>query len=217
LPEEATMSGKLLQGEAFRSRDTPALARDLLGKFLVRAFPDGSSRALMITEVEAYDGRDDLACHASKGRTPRTEVMFQPGGLWYVYFIYGMYEMLNLVTGPPEYPAAILLRGVEGISGPGRLTRALGIDRSLNRRPVAPETGLFLEDRGIAVPEARVARTPRIGIGYAGPIWSEAPYRFVLSPAPVEGQVSAAEKGGALPAGRAVRAGRGLPRGRAAQ
>ena len=80
----------------------------------------------MITEVEAYDGERDRTCHARFGRTPRSEVLYGAGGVWYVYLCYGVHEMLNLVVGPAGWPAAVLIRGVDGITGPGRLTRALG-------------------------------------------------------------------------------------------
>ncbi|RME71659.1 MAG: DNA-3-methyladenine glycosylase [Verrucomicrobia bacterium] len=164
-----------------RRRDTVAIARRLLGCWLVVKV-DGAWRAHRISEVEAYDGPEDRACHASRGRTRRTEVMFAPGGVWYVYLIYGMHEMLNLVTGPADYPAAVLIRGVDGISGPGRLTRALGIDRRFNGRPATRETGLFIEDDGFVVPEGEVRVTPRIGVDYAGPEWAGKPWRFVWEP-----------------------------------
>lgn len=135
--------------------------------------------ARRIVEVEAYDGPKDRACHASRGRTPRTDVMFRPGGMWYVYLCYGVHEMLNLVTGPRDYPAAILIRGVEGVSGPGRVTRALGIDRRFNGKTVARATGLWLEDDGFAVPAAKIEATPRIGINYAGEPWVSKPWRLV--------------------------------------
>jgi DNA-3-methyladenine glycosylase len=129
--------GRIVQAKAWGGRNTVALARGLLGRRLVRARPDGRREAWRITEVEAYHGESDLACHASKGRTPRTEVLYGRSGVWYVYLCYGIHEMLNLVVGPPGHPAAILIRGVEGISGPGRVTRALGIGRALNGRPAA--------------------------------------------------------------------------------
>ena len=132
----------------------------------------------MITEVEAYNGENDLACHASKGRTTRTEVMYQVGGIWYVYLCYGVHEMLNLVTGPADHPAAVLIRGVRGISGPGRLTKTLQIDRRLNGLPARPQTGLHLEDSGLEIPRRRIVATPRIGVDYAGPVWSAKPWRF---------------------------------------
>lgn len=170
---------RILSSAEFESRNTVALARALLGKSLVVTRADGSREAHAITETEAYDGPDDLACHASKGRTRRTEPMFGPAGHWYVYLVYGMHEMLNLVTGPIGYPAAILIRAVSNISGPGRVTKRLGIDRRLNALPAVPATGLHVEDGGFAFPDARVEATPRIGVAYAGPDWSQRLYRFV--------------------------------------
>lgn len=162
-----------------RSRGTVGLARWLLGKTLVRT--RGAARlAATITEVEAYDGERDLASHASRGRTPRTEVMYAAGGVWYVYFIYGMHSMLNLVTGPEGHPAAVLIRGLDSVSGPGRLTRALGVDLGMNRAVASPESGLYLEDPGMAVARGRIQATPRIGVDYAGPVWSAKHWRFRL-------------------------------------
>jgi len=157
------------------------VARSLLGRLLVTQI-DGRRLARRIAEVEAYNGPTDLACHASRGRTPRTEVMFQPGGVWYVYLCYGIHEMLNLVTGPRDFPAAILIRGVEGVSGPGRVTRALQIDRHFNRQRAVRATGLWIEDDGLVVPPARILATPRIGIDYAGEPWVSKRWRFVWHP-----------------------------------
>lgn len=161
----------------FQSRHTVRLARSLLGKVLVRTTEAGRV-ASMITEVEAYHGESDLACHASKGRTPRTDVMYKEGGRWYVYLCYGVHEMLNLVTGPADRPAAVLIRGLEVVSGPGRVTKRLQIDRRLNGALAEPASGLHLEDHGIKIPRGRVHRGPRIGIDYAGPIWTAKPWRF---------------------------------------
>ena len=136
----------------------------------------------MITEVEAYDGERDLACHARVGRTKRTEVMYGAGGVWYVYLCYGVHEMLNLVVGPPDWPAAVLIRSVDGVTGPGRLTKALGINRTLTATAADPANTLWIEDRGVRVPRRRVKVTPRIGVDYAGPIWAAKPWRFVLEP-----------------------------------
>ncbi len=133
----------------------------------------------MITEVEAYDGERDQACHARAGRTARTDVLYGPGGFWYVYLCYGIHEMLNLVVGPAGWPAAVLVRGVEGIRGPGRVTKQLGIDRRLNAAPAAPVSGLWLEDRGVVLPRKAIEITPRIGVDYAGEVWSMKPWRFV--------------------------------------
>ncbi len=155
-------------------------ARNLLGKFLVRAGSSGTM-ARMITEVEAYDGERDLACHARAGRTARTETMYAAGGVWYVYLCYGVHEMLNLVVGPPDWPSAVLIRGVDGISGPGRLTKWLEIDRRLNGLAAEPASGLWIEDRGVRLPRSLVQATPRIGVSYAGPVWAAKPWRFMLA------------------------------------
>jgi DNA-3-methyladenine glycosylase len=170
-----------IEAKVFQNKNTVAVARDLLGKLLVRARPDGSVDRCRIVEVEAYHGIEDLACHASRGRTARTEVMFAPGGVWYVYLCYGVHELLNLVTGPAGHPAAVLIRGLDTVTGPGRLTRALEIDRRLNARPAAPDSGLWLEDDGFRPARASIRATPRIGVDYAGPVWSAKKWRFVIA------------------------------------
>lgn len=162
----------------FFKRTALEVAPDLLGKYLVRR-TDGKVTRMMITEVEAYDGFEDKASHASRGKTPRTSVMFGPAGVWYVYLIYGMYEMLNIVTGPEDYPSAVLIRGVEGIDGPGKLTRALDITRALNAQPASKEAGLWIEE-GTSVSKKYVTAGPRIGVAYAGE-WAYKPWRFVIT------------------------------------
>jgi DNA-3-methyladenine glycosylase len=162
----------------FASRDTPAHARALLGMWLC----GGVGGPRRITETEAYDGLADRACHASRGRTPRTAVMFGPAGVWYVYLCYGIHEMLNLVTGPVDYPAAVLIRGLTGTRGPGRATRALGIGRAYHGKPAAPHTGLWLQAE-TTPPAAEISVGPRVGIAYAGEPWVSRPWRFTRSPA----------------------------------
>lgn len=175
---------RIVKVKLLRMKKTAKLARWLLGKVLVRA-RRGRETAALITEVEAYDGPHDRAshAHADRGRTPRNAVMFAPGGHWYVYLCYGAHEMLNLVTGPRDYPAAILIRSVEGIIGPGRVTRALGIDRKLNTMAATPANGLWIEDHGVCVPRRLVQATPRIGVDYAGPVWAGKKWRFYFDPA----------------------------------
>lgn len=172
----------IVEAEVLRQKKTVALARWLLGKHLVRRFDDGRVEARLITETEAYDGERDLACHARAGRTGRTDVMYGAGGVWYVYLCYGIHEMLNLVVGPEDWPAAILIRGLEGAIGPGRVTKTLEIGRRLNRAPAIEVSGLWLEDRGVRVPAALIKTTPRIGVDYAGPVWSAKPWRFTFDP-----------------------------------
>ncbi len=170
-----------IEAKVFQGKNTVAIARNLLGKLLVRVRADGTAERRRIVEVEAYHGTGDLACHAARGRTARTETMFAPGGVWYVYLCYGIHELLNLVTGPADHPAAVLIRGVDTVSGPGRLTRALGIDRRLNGRPAVPASGLWLEDDGFVVARSRILATPRIGVDYAGPVWSAKKWRFTIA------------------------------------
>ena len=164
--------------QAFFDRPTVEVARDLLGKNLVRVV--GRERiALPITEVEAYDGFKDKASHAHKGATARNVVMFGEAGYWYVYLVYGMHWMLNIVTGPHDYPAAILIRSAEGVVGPGLLTKHFLIDKTHNGVRSVLTEGLFIEESGIVVPPREIVKTPRIGVTYAGPVWSQKPYRFV--------------------------------------
>ncbi len=164
------------------NRPTLSVARSLIGKYLVRSI-DGRMLAGKIVEVEAYVGPQDKACHASKGRTPRTEVLFGPPGVAYVYLIYGMYHCLNVVTEREEFPAAILIRAIEIdgelIDGPGRLCRALQIDRCLNRVDLTTCESLWFEDRGILVERGDVGAHPRVGVDYAGE-WAKKPWRFRL-------------------------------------
>ena len=169
---------KVLQKQFF-ARSSLLVAPDLVGKFLVRRIR-GKEISCMVIEVEAYVGVKDKASHAHRGRTPRNDVMFGEAGIWYVYLIYGMYEMLNVVTGAKGSPSAVLIRGVEGIAGPGRLTRALRIDRKLNKKKTAPASGLWFEDRGVVVQKKDIQKTPRIGVAYAAE-WADKPYRFVLN------------------------------------
>lgn len=169
-------AGGVLSPEFF-DRSALVVARQLLGKRLVRRV-GARLDSVLIHEVEAYIGPHDLACHAARGRTERTSVMFGPAGRWYVYFIYGMHWMLNVVTGQKDYPAAVLIRGAGDWDGPAKLTKALAIDKSLNGLPASPSTGLWMEDDGLRVPPRDIRRTPRIGVDYAGE-WAAKPYRFV--------------------------------------
>ncbi|MBU6390569.1 DNA-3-methyladenine glycosylase [Patescibacteria group bacterium] len=166
--------------ENFFSRPTLTVARELLGKYLVRKI-GRKVTALKITEVEAYDGPRDKASHASRGRTARNAPMFGSAGRFYVYFTYGMHWMLNVVTGPENYPAAILICGTDKVAGPARLTKFLQIGKSFNGKAARPKTGLWLEDRQEKVNRKKIARMPRVGVAYAGSLWSKKPYRFVIN------------------------------------
>lgn len=168
--------------QSYFSRSTLLVARSLVGKYLVRENGNGTV-AGRIVEVEAYVGSQDKACHASKGRTARTEVLFGPPGISYVYLIYGMYHMLNVVTERAEFPAAVLIRAIEVegllIDGPGKLCRELEIDRSLHRLDMTHGRSLWFEDRGARVPRKKIGTFPRIGVDYAGE-WAKKPWRFRL-------------------------------------
>lgn len=159
----------------FFQRDVLEVAPSLLGKILVRRFDDGRTQRYRITETEAYRGGDDLACHASKGRTPRTEVMFGPGGTVYVYLIYGMYWLLNLVTGEEGNASAVLIRGVEGFTGPGRVGRELQLDKSFYGESLLLSDRMWVED---AEPVGTFQTSKRIGVDYAGEEWSNKLWRF---------------------------------------
>jgi DNA-3-methyladenine glycosylase len=161
----------------FFTRDVLDVAPELIGKNLVIRLHDDSFLSHRITEVEAYRGREDLACHASKGKTPRTEVMFREGGHLYVYLIYGMYWMLNIVTSTEGVPQAVLIRGLAGIPGPGKVSRTLGIDRSYYGEDLVRSGRIWLEDSG-DMPDYKTG--PRIGIDYAGEYWKSRPWRYYL-------------------------------------
>jgi DNA-3-methyladenine glycosylase len=176
--------GQIIKAKLLRAKKTVVLARWLLGKHLVRRHADGRIESRLIMEVEAYDGECDLACHARAGRTRRTETLYAEGGVWYVYLCYGIHEMLNLVVGPRDWPAAILIRGVDGIVGPGRVTKVLGIDRRLNGAPADVSSGLWLEDQGVKIFPRHIKATVRIGVDYAGPIWSQKHWRFTFDVEP---------------------------------
>jgi DNA-3-methyladenine glycosylase len=163
---------------SFFDRPAENVAHDLIGCHLHwRNGEQSDSR--IITEVEAYIGPQDLASHASRGRTKRNERMFGPPGTFYVYFVYGLHWMLNVVTGPVDYPAAVLIRGVGGIVGPARLTKAIGINGSLNGKVATEATGLWFSE-GPRPPRKQVMRSARIGVDYAGSVWALKPYRFKL-------------------------------------
>ncbi len=170
---------------AYFNRPTLTVARGLLGKYLVRQ-NGRRTVAARIIEVEAYVGPEDRASHASRGKTPRTRVMFGPSGIAYVYLVYGMHWCFNVVTERDGYPAAVLIRAVEEnevlLDGPGRVCRDLGIDRRLNEADLTLGERLWLENRGERITRAAIGAHPRIGVDYAGP-WAKKPWRFRLKKA----------------------------------
>jgi DNA-3-methyladenine glycosylase len=163
---------------AFFDRPADKVAHDLIGCHL--HWKNGEqSDSRIITETECYIGPEDFASHASKGRTKRNEAMFGPPASFYVYRCYGFHWLLNVVTGPVDYPAAVLIRAVDGVVGPARLTKALGITGGLNGKMANEETGVWFRE-GPRPPRTKIMRTPRIGVNYAGSFWSLKPYRFSL-------------------------------------
>ena len=158
-------------------RPATALAKDLLGKIICRRTENGVIRA-SITETECYFGEEDTACHAHRGRTPRTATLYEAGGITYVYLCYGIHSLLNIVTGDEGHPEAVLIRGVESAAGPGRLTKLLSITTKDNALPLCPESGIWLEDDGRKMPEYEAL--PRVGIDYASPEDRGRKWRFLL-------------------------------------
>ncbi|MDI6717744.1 MAG: DNA-3-methyladenine glycosylase [Patescibacteria group bacterium] len=222
---------KKILPKKFFNRSALIVAKDLLGKVLVRRYK-GKIIRLIITEVEAYDGFNDKASHASKGKTERNKIMFEKGGYFYVYFIYGMHWMFNIVVGPKNYPAAILIRAgavlhtvmhnsmqkrqkkyfetIENkqgnnlttkqlddfnlISGPARLTKFLKIDGKFNKLLADPKNNLWFEDveinsdiailglrSKVSENQFKIAAKKRVGVDYAGPIWSKKLYNFSIN------------------------------------
>jgi DNA-3-methyladenine glycosylase len=177
--------GLRLERDAF-NRPTLQVARDLLGKFIVRRRGARRTEA-MITEVEAYKGPQDRACHAYGGRrTPRVEPLYAEGGTVYVYLVYGMHWLLNFSTAGRDRPEGVLVRAIlpdsdgerEPIVGPGRVTRYLQIDKRLDGTDVTGSGEMWLEDRGVRIPARNVRRGPRVGVDFAGPYWAARPWRF---------------------------------------
>lgn len=168
---------------SFYDRDTVEVARDLLGKLLVHV-SGGLERICRIVEVEAYVGPDDLASHSSKGLTERTRVMFGPPGHAYIYLVYGMHHCMNVVTEADGHASAVLLRAVEPVSnvegptnGPGRLCKAMRIDRRLNAHDLTSDDFYIAGTPGAGT--LPIVRRPRIGVGYAGR-WAKRLLRFYI-------------------------------------
>lgn len=159
-------------GYDFYHRDCPEVARDLVGKVLVYR-----GNTLRISETECYCGEADTACHASRGRTKRTEVMYMDAGTVYVYLCYGMHWLLNLVTGDENDPQAVLIRACVEAPGPAKLTKALGITGEYNRKSILETTDLWIEDDGF---RCEIAAATRIGIGYASEADQARLWRYVL-------------------------------------
>ncbi|HPA87387.1 MAG TPA: DNA-3-methyladenine glycosylase [Bacteroidales bacterium] len=175
-PTEIIIPGERLE-RAWFERDVLEVAPGLISKVLAISTDGGITARYLITETEAYRGEEDLACHASRGRTQRTDIMYHTGGRLYVYLVYGMYWMLNIVTGRTDDPQAVLIRGLSGCYGPGRLTRLLGIDKSFNGEDLTASRRIWVEDTGT---DPVFFTGVRIGIDYAGDFWKSRPWRYYI-------------------------------------
>jgi len=163
-------------GAEFFARDVLDVAPELVGKVLVRRLPDGTELRERIAETEAYRGEEDKGCHAAKGRTPRTELLFGESGRIYVYLCYGMHWLMNVITGEDGQPQGVLLRAGEVHDGPAKLTKYLKVDGSFNGEPVGGNERIWFEDDGF---RPRIRTAPRVGIDYAGDYWKSIEWRFI--------------------------------------
>lgn len=161
---------------SFFNRNCLEVSRDLVGKVLVRKTDSGDIK-LRITETESYMGEADTACHAHKGRTKRTEVMYMKAGTIYVYLCYGMHWLLNIVTGDVDDPQAVLIRACEDFEGPAKLTRKLMIDGDFNRKDITECADLYIEDDGF---QCEVVTDTRVGINYASEEDRLKLWRFIM-------------------------------------
>ncbi len=161
---------------SFFNRPCLEVAEALVGKVLVRKAESGEIR-LRITETESYIGESDTACHAHKGRTKRTEVMYQKAGTIYVYLCYGIHWLLNIVTGEKDDPQAVLIRACEDFEGPAKLTKKLSITGEFNRKDITKCEDFYIEDDGF---KCEVVTDKRVGISYAGKEDQDKPWRFIM-------------------------------------
>lgn len=163
--------------ESFFHRDCLDVAPDLVGKWICRRLSDGRILQERIAETEAYRGEEDLACHASKGRTVRTELLYRECGVIYVYLCYGMHWLMNVITGEPEQPQGVLIRAGESHNGPAKLTKFLQVDKRFNGDSFITCPDLWIADDGFR-PHLRT--DVRVGIDYAGEYWKNMPWRWIL-------------------------------------
>ncbi len=163
-------------GEDFFSQGAYTAAQQLIGKWICRPI-DGEILKFQITETECYCGTEDTACHAARGKTPRTSVMWHKGGVCYVYLCYGIHNMLNFVTGSEGYPEAVLIRGVKGAPGPGRAAKVMKVDRTLYGESLLSKDKIWVEDDG---KEYSFYADKRVGIGYASEEDQNRMWRFIM-------------------------------------
>lgn len=161
--------------EKFFHRDCLDVAPDLVGKLIVRKIDDDIIK-VRITETEAYRGEEDKGCHASRGRTPRTELLYRESGIIYVYLCYGMHWLMNVITGEKDMPQGVLFRAGEKFNGPAKLTKRFSINGEFNGKSITENEEIWIEDDGY-IPE--IITAPRVGIDYAGDEWKNKPWRFI--------------------------------------
>lgn len=176
---------KKVLDKKFFLKPATKVAPELLGKILARKI--GSKiKYLLITETEAYQGREDKASHASRGMTERNKIMFEEGGRWYVYFTYGIHWLINIVTEAKDFPSAVLLRGGiliddgQRVNGPAVLTKKFRIDKKLNNKPADKKSGLWIEDWGIKIDKKEIKTSARTGVDYAGKRWAKRKWKFFI-------------------------------------
>ena len=163
--------------KTFFEQDVLDAAQQMVGMRICRRLPDGRVLSARILETEAYRGEEDKACHASKGRTARTEMMYRQGGHAYIYLIYGIHELFNIVTGKENDPQAVLIRALEKpLDGPGKWTKAFSVTRRQNGLYLPCSDEIWLEDDGV---RPNIRTLPRVGIDYAGEYWKNVPWRFI--------------------------------------
>ncbi|MBE6839153.1 MAG: DNA-3-methyladenine glycosylase [Ruminococcus sp.] len=165
----------MILGYDFFDRDVLEVAPDLVGKILVRRTENGEVRE-RIAETEAYRGEEDTACHASKGRTQRTEVMYHDSGTVYVYLCYGMHWLMNIVTGGKDNPQAVLIRAGVEYNGPAKLTKKLGVDKAFNDVSIVGNEEICIEDDGY---RPKIKTDKRVGIDYATEEYRNKKWRFI--------------------------------------
>ena len=165
---------KVLKTDFFQ-RDCLEVAPDLVGKIITRTMENGESVSLRISETEAYRGEEDTACHASKGRTPRTEMLYREAGVIYVYLCYGCHYLMNVITGEKEEPQGVLFRACAESNGPGKLTKRLNVDKSFNGESFTDNPRIKIEDDGY---RPDIVRLKRVGIDYATPEYRDILWRF---------------------------------------
>lgn len=162
---------------AFFEQDALQVAPELVGMLICRKLPEGQVKKVRITETEVYRGEEDQACHARFGKTKRTEMMYRKGGYAYIYLVYGLHHLFNVVTGKADEPQAVLIRAAEKpLDGPAKWTKHMQITTEKNGLYLPDNNEIWLEDDGYR-PEVRTA--PRVGIDYAGEVWKAIPWRFI--------------------------------------